>query len=165
MISMHFVKALESGLWDGRDGRRFVRVLVDHAIWLGRNVEQGMLFGFNKPDDADYFLTVHQSERLGVPRCEPFTVVAGQVVPVEDPADASWLVQTGKAISLTIEQVHAEFAAARQELAQIASGDAEEGETVERETKAVTPVVETSPPTPIAAPTPAPKPARSGKRR
>ena len=102
---MIFVKALEENIWR-TPLKQLVRCRVD-AKWcvdgVSVDVEPGLVVGFSKDEDADYFLTIHG--RKEEPRCELVYVLPDDIVAFNDPKDAQHFIDRGKAKAMTEAEV------------------------------------------------------------
>lgn len=104
----YYVEALEDNVW--RSARQMVVALVD-AKWCidGRGVDvlPGVIYSFDRDEDAAYLLTLHENERGGQPRAVPVAVRAGAALAFWREADAAHFVNAGKARWLSPDEVQA----------------------------------------------------------
>lgn len=109
----YFVEALESGVW--RHHEQLIVALVD-AKWCidgkGVDVLPGVVYPFQRDEDAHYFLALHENERGGQPRAMPLVVEKGAMVTFWRESDAEFFVAAGKARRMSDAEVSAVFAAA-----------------------------------------------------
>lgn len=109
----YFVEALEDGVW--RSHRQMIIAAVD-ARWCidsaGVDVLPGIVYSFSNDRDANYFLTIHENERGGVPRAEPVCVRKGQPVVFHRESDAQFFVDKGAARWMSQDEIAAALAAA-----------------------------------------------------
>lgn len=134
-----FVQSLDDGVWDAitetypdfstpRARRFLVRACVE-GKWMGIEVEPGLVVGFEREDDAAYFLNAH-NPRKEAPRAVQVVVQKGEVVAFWTAADASYFVRKGLAVALSEEEAYAKLHEGAVAMAESAVGDddTEEGD-------------------------------------
>ena len=160
MDDRHFVRALADGVWDVANDaynpnviqypRYLVRALVNDVTWnVNRapvEVEAGLVLGFQRQEDAEYFLNGHHP-RKEHPRAEMVHVAKDMIVCFYAERDAQWAMASGKAVGMSEAEVIAAMEAVQAAAQSQAAAATEPGSEAEPVTEAdPTPVVTQSKP-------------------
>lgn len=105
----YFVQATEQAVW--RNHRQMI-VALTRGKWnvdgAGIDVVEGVVYSFQRDEDAAYFLGAHVGEygvEDGPPRAMPVFVEPGMIVTFWSHADAAWFVEQRKARWVSQDEV------------------------------------------------------------